>query len=682
MPASQPANFNLQEFTDVGQLLVGGRIYTYAYGTTAQKVAYTDPDGTVPHTYTLDGAGGQYIALNARGELPAPLYLGDGSYDISLKRPDGSTVWTRKADGINSVGATTLTALAASAGAGLVGFLAAGAGAIARWVQDKLRERISVADYGSGIGQGDATKDTAAILAAVAAVKQAYYDKGCADLYFPTPAVPYRLNQTIDLTEVWNVTLSSGNAFGFQRQQVDDPTTDNALIQWYGDNISPMMRLHYTFGMRGDRVSLNGRGIAKIGIAVAPSTSVASVTRKIDFESPVIKNCDFGIVIGDLGAQTDNAPVDICRPHISGCKSAGILVNSGNASVNIGQAFMINNGYAPTIGNSFISDGNNRGGHLNVVAGVVGVTDLTTDSDASHGLAGAAIVQASGSLRVNGAWCDDPTKPFYSGFADGPIYFHGVRHYDASMTLASTPNSIEYNGPQPLELASCYLYGNVSITSGNQASVIDLGTRFVRAGAGFVGNMVTQYGGLIRMARTENNALGLSIGGDFPTSVFGPYHSATIWSDHNRPGLIRAARNGGYMVTEHINSVNGQLYMMGNARFDADAGQYKAIAPGACWRHTYGKNTESYDTYQASAAGEVIATWGNVHGFLPGVGANAITILSLSGQKLTWDSTAPTTGTWSKGDKCFNLNATAGQPREWGCTVAGSPGTWSASATY
>jgi len=122
MAASQPANFNLQEFTDAGQLLVGGRLYTYAYGTTTQKTAYTDPAGTVPHTYTADGAGGQYIALNARGELPAPLYLGDGSYDVSLKRPDGSTVWTRKADGVEN----PVKALTAPTGASLIGFTPTG----------------------------------------------------------------------------------------------------------------------------------------------------------------------------------------------------------------------------------------------------------------------------------------------------------------------------------------------------------------------------------------------------------------------------------------------------------------------------------------------------------------------------------------------------------------------------
>lgn len=98
MSASQSGDFNLQEFDNLGDPLSGGRLYTYTYGTTTHKNAYTDQAGTIPHTYTSDGIGGQYIALNARGELPAPLYLATGSYDIALKTSAGATVWTRRAD--------------------------------------------------------------------------------------------------------------------------------------------------------------------------------------------------------------------------------------------------------------------------------------------------------------------------------------------------------------------------------------------------------------------------------------------------------------------------------------------------------------------------------------------------------------------------------------------------------
>ena len=145
MPASQPASFNLQEFTDVGQLLVGGRLYTYIYGTTAQKIAFTDPDGTVPHTYTPDGAGGQYIALNARGELPTPLYLGSGSYDIALKRADGSTVWTRKADGVDNLPRANAESMAGPDGAKGVGY---GADKLAGALDTlRLPSYVSLRDY-------------------------------------------------------------------------------------------------------------------------------------------------------------------------------------------------------------------------------------------------------------------------------------------------------------------------------------------------------------------------------------------------------------------------------------------------------------------------------------------------------------------------------------------------------
>lgn len=111
MTASLSGVFSLQEFSDIGAPLVGGRLYTYVYGTTTHKTAYTDKAGTIPHTYTSDGIGGQYIALNARGELPAPLYLAAGSYDITLKDSTGATIWTRRADPVDDSAAALDSAI-------------------------------------------------------------------------------------------------------------------------------------------------------------------------------------------------------------------------------------------------------------------------------------------------------------------------------------------------------------------------------------------------------------------------------------------------------------------------------------------------------------------------------------------------------------------------------------------
>lgn len=158
---SQPGYFNLQEFTSAGALMASGRLYTYTQGTTTKKTAYTDAAGSTAHTYTSDGIGGEYIALDARGELPAPLYLTSGAYDICLKTSAGATLWTRRAEPVGDTAAN----LAASGGSALVGFLQAGTGATARTAQSKLREVVTPQDFGA-VGD-NTTDDYAAFQAAI-----------------------------------------------------------------------------------------------------------------------------------------------------------------------------------------------------------------------------------------------------------------------------------------------------------------------------------------------------------------------------------------------------------------------------------------------------------------------------------------------------------------------------------
>lgn len=177
--ASLSGVFNLQELTDLGALGAGMRLYTYAPSTTTLKVAYTDAAGTIPHSYTSDGLGGQYLALNSRGELPAPLFLAAGGYDIALKTSAGVTVWTRQAFNMTD-------AFGDAAGAASIFFQQTGTGAAVRNMLDKMREAKSVADFGA-VGDG-ATDDTTAIQNALNA---------CLNLDFGDQTKNYRVTGTL-----------------------------------------------------------------------------------------------------------------------------------------------------------------------------------------------------------------------------------------------------------------------------------------------------------------------------------------------------------------------------------------------------------------------------------------------------------------------------------------------------
>ena len=155
MPSANLAPVPKLQFFDAnGNPLVGGKLFSYAAGTTTPLATYTDSSGSTPNTNP--------VILDSRGE--ASVWLGSALYKFALQNAAGVPIWT--VDNVATF--ATLADLAASGGSALVGFLQSGTGAEARTVQSKLRDVYSFDDFGAD--GNDSTDDTTDLQQAIDAV--------------------------------------------------------------------------------------------------------------------------------------------------------------------------------------------------------------------------------------------------------------------------------------------------------------------------------------------------------------------------------------------------------------------------------------------------------------------------------------------------------------------------------
>jgi hypothetical protein len=141
-----------QFFDNSGVILSGGKLYSYAAGTTTPQATYTSVSGATAHTnpIVLDSAG-----RIATGEI----WLTAGeNYKFVLYTSTNVLIATW--DNITGINGTGITSNAVN-----VQYDPAGTGAVTTNVQAKLRQVVSVKDFGA-VGNGT-TDDTAAIQAAI-----------------------------------------------------------------------------------------------------------------------------------------------------------------------------------------------------------------------------------------------------------------------------------------------------------------------------------------------------------------------------------------------------------------------------------------------------------------------------------------------------------------------------------
>jgi hypothetical protein len=128
----------VQQFTNAGLVLAGGKIFTYIAGTSTQATTYRDNTGGV--------ANANPIILDSSGRVPSSseIWLAGGqTYKFVLQDANGNVLATQD----NLYGINDLTSGFGSASS--VAYIQGTTGAVSRTVASKLQESISVIDFGA-----------------------------------------------------------------------------------------------------------------------------------------------------------------------------------------------------------------------------------------------------------------------------------------------------------------------------------------------------------------------------------------------------------------------------------------------------------------------------------------------------------------------------------------------------
>lgn len=184
----------------------GAKWFFYATGTTTPQSVYT--------TFAMGTAHANPVVADSSGKFaniffdPALVYRG------VLKNADES-VTLHDIDPVNSA---VLSQIGAPDGSSLVGFLQAGTGAVARTGQAKMRDTVSVKDFGA-VADG-VTDDAAAFTAALAAATSVF-----------VPAGTYLINSTVTVPAGRTLT-GAGRA-----STTINTTTNNTVLNITGNSV-------------------------------------------------------------------------------------------------------------------------------------------------------------------------------------------------------------------------------------------------------------------------------------------------------------------------------------------------------------------------------------------------------------------------------------------------------------
>jgi hypothetical protein len=649
-----------------GNPLTGGKLYTYEAGTTTPQAAYTTSAGNVAHANP--------IILDAAGRVPGGEIWLTASLDYKFSLFTSADVLIATWDNIVGINGTGIATNASA-----VAYDPAGSGAVQRTVESKLRESVSVKDFGA-VGDG-LTNDTDAIQAAIDAVNSA----GGGMVLFPEPSVAYRTTAPVTLYDFVSLQGQSkdtkifrdfANGFAFVAINQSYISIENFWIYSTTPSVtSPSGAIGFQGGAYHRVNDVTVVGMRQYGVwlydssyntvencgfsgwigAYQQDSCDIAVLNNANWNTIRNNKCfgggDHGILVQDTYAGAQPTGNKIIGNNVGEHAAYGIAVYMTNIFNTKTQ--VVNNDVRDILGSS-LSGASGAGIYIQSAGGTIcsgnavsnccrSTTNFFTLSPASIG-----VTSPSGSATypvvIRGNSVDSVRGPCIAAITNGgPVTIEGNACTLNSADAAANPRSIYVsNSPR------CTISNNViEHTSPTYAIDVIARSGVIVNDTAILNNSVraSQYGISVNRADTATHESLRMIG----NYVEGPTVQSVAIALVSGSSIIGNIIYGDSIVFELNNSVRSR--MEGNSLISADAANpvifFVGTNTGSIFSET---NTIIGRVSNSAASGVTVSQYGN---------------------------TAPVTGNnWNVGDRVIQSVPVVGQPKGWRCTVAGNPGTW------
>jgi parallel beta-helix repeat protein len=655
-----------QFFTNTGAVLTGGKLYTYLAGTTTPATTYTTSAGNVARTNP--------IILDAAGRVP-------GSGEIWLT---ANVIYKFVLTDSNDVliGTYDNVSTQVNTDASLVTYTPAGTGAVTTTVQAKLRQTVSVKDFGA-VGDG-VTDDRTAIQAALNA---------STSVYFPTPSVSYYISDSVSPQ---SNTLIYGDGF-LTHIQVPNGSVNCFYINGGSGVIIRDLKI--------STVSQTNATAYKCGVLVFNSANVLVENVLMfnmghwgvalyDSGNSIVRGCRFATWFGTV---QDSAGIAVYN------NSNNNLIEGNFCSANSDHGIFVQDPYsgATPTGNSIVNNsvsGAKADGILVYVTTAYDTQTLISGNriydilgTALGGLSGHGIyIQSSGGAIVTNNTltnCCQNTTNFETqvvgaiGVSTGDLVIYPTGTINE--VIVSNNHITAQRGPG-IAVQTCGVPVQVD---GN--IILSTGTTAVRGEAIYCLNAdgVQIKNNTIKHANTNYSAIGvgasaLTLNG---ISVVGNRIRGTTYGIGFNPVGGGAYTN--VVITGNIVSglSNYGLYVQGITGLQisnnnlSSTGIVFALTNCPKTRLTANRFYSNYGSYAISfagsaggSAGTIVDESNDLSGTVENSNPTATGVIISQ-----YGSTAPSSsGYWNVGDRVIQSVPVVGQPTSWRCTVGGNPGTW------